>query len=88
MGQKLEGLERFVQLHQSVEIIYVVDGYEAHYLVADGEHLEREAQGETIQEALQKLLASLVESPPEWGGPKALYCPTCRKLYCEHRKEK
>lgn len=65
-----EKLERFVQLHQTVEIVYVVDGYLAKYMVTDGQICERQVKGKTIHEALQLLEKSLSESPPKRGGPK------------------
>lgn len=70
----LSNLEQFVQLHESVEIMYVVDGYVATYGVCDG-NPEREVKGDTIMEALQNLQASLMDRPPEF---RRVYCAKCR----------
>lgn len=67
-----DGLERFVQLHQTIEIIYVVDGYLAYYCTHDGNVHERAARGDTILEALQKLEESLNLKPPKVGGPSTI----------------
>lgn len=48
-------LESKVQLHERVEIIYVVDGYEAVFLDRDGDRRVCLAWGETILQALLTL---------------------------------
>ena len=50
-----EKLEKYIGLHQQVEIYYVVDGYEAVYLVIDGAKQSASAKGKTIEEALLNL---------------------------------
>jgi len=71
-------LDRFVQLHQTIEILYTVDGWMAQYYIFDGNTLEREVEGDTIEEALIKLEKSLLENPPKVGGPRMYKCIACR----------
>lgn len=65
-------IDRCVQLHQQIRIIYVVDGYLAYYEIYDGNKTERAARGDTIQEALTNLEKSLALKPPKQGGPSTL----------------
>lgn len=48
-------LEQYVQLHEVIEIHYMVSHYEAQYYVQDGSKCLFEAEGKTIQEALDML---------------------------------
>jgi len=48
-----QNIERCCQLHETVEIVYVVDGYEARFLT--GEKLVVEVRGPTVEEALREL---------------------------------
>ena len=50
-----EVLESKLQLHQRLEVLYVVDGYVATFLDRDGERIVDQAHGETIAEAIEKL---------------------------------
>lgn len=54
-------LDSFIGLHELIEIIYVVDGYQAILLTDDGDTVVHEAQGDTIDEALSQLLNKLTE---------------------------
>jgi hypothetical protein len=47
-------IERRLGLHESVGVIYVVDGYEA-ALVHENQTVIAEAKGETVEEALANL---------------------------------
>lgn len=51
----LSDLESKVQLHQQVEIIYVVDGYVATFLDRDGNREVADAHAPTILQALVEL---------------------------------
>jgi hypothetical protein len=48
-------LESKLQLHQRLDILYVVDGYRATFSDWDGDRRLYQAHGKTILEALQKL---------------------------------
>lgn len=65
-------IDRCVQLHQQIRIIYVVDGYLAYYEICDGNEIERAARGDTVQEALTNLEKSLALKPPKQEGPSTL----------------
>jgi hypothetical protein len=52
---KLEILEKLVQLHERVRIVYVVDGYMAVYSDLDGDRDMCSAEGATILDALFNL---------------------------------
>ncbi len=69
-------LERWIQLHQTVKIHYVVDGYIASYMVNDGMVGERSVKAATVEEALKGLEESLNSNPPTFGGP--FRCANCR----------
>lgn len=60
----LERLDGLVGLHEGIEIIYVVDGYEAMLTEDDGAIAARSAFGETIVDALCAL-ASMEEADDE-----------------------
>ena len=48
-------IDDLVQLHEGIEIIYVVDGYEARLYTHDGYKLVASANGNSILEALKVL---------------------------------
>lgn len=48
-------LDDKIGLHEEVRIIYVVDGYEAQFLIHDGDETLITAKGDTVIEALQEL---------------------------------
>ena len=48
-------LDDKIGLHEEVRIIYVVDGYEAQFLIKDGDETLITAKGDTVIEALQEL---------------------------------
>ena len=52
---RMAELERHVGLHYSIEIIYVVDGYDAKLVGHDGSTVMAEAQGDSIIQAIDKL---------------------------------
>ena len=55
-------IEKCCQLHEDVQIIYVVDGYQASLLASDGRLVFMEGKvGETILAALQNLDSQLSE---------------------------
>ena len=54
-------LERCCQLHESIEIFYIVCAYQARLLTQDGAKIIFKAEGRTIQEALE-LLNTMCES--------------------------
>lgn len=57
-GQMIDWLERMHTLHQQVEILYVVDGYEI-TVTHDGEPIFGQRwRGENLREALTKALRS------------------------------
>lgn len=49
-------------LHEVVEIIYVVDGYEAIFYIQDGQLELHRAKGATVARAMVGLLAMLKEA--------------------------
>lgn len=59
LGNAMQNLDRLCQLHESIEIIYVVDGYSATLIVGDDGWPFVERTGPTIQEALVNLDAAL-----------------------------
>ena len=50
-----EALDDLIGLHESIEIIYVVDGYEAALVTHDGATTKRTARGDTVLAALRTL---------------------------------
>jgi hypothetical protein len=52
---RIRELERFVQLHENVRIIYIVDGYQATLETRDGNIDVLSAEAETIPDALAEL---------------------------------
>lgn len=52
-------LHQVVQLHEGIEIYYVVDGYMATLTTQDGDRVVAKVYGETIEAALQLLDTSL-----------------------------
>lgn len=48
-------IDRCCQLHESVDIIYIVDGYEARLNVDDGQRIAYHASGENVFQALTAL---------------------------------
>lgn len=50
-----ENIELSLQLHERIEIIYVVDGYQVQFYTQDGSELVYEVHGETLQQAMEKL---------------------------------
>ena len=50
-----ESIETLLQLHEQIEIIYVVDGYEAKLATSDGDISVHAAHGKTVAEALERL---------------------------------
>ncbi len=58
-------IEDYVGLHESIEIIYVVDGYEAklyRYAYMHGDVLVAQGWGSTIEEALGSLEATAADA--------------------------
>ena len=53
-----EGLDDLIGLHESIEIDYVVDGYEASLTAHDGATTVRISKGGTVMEALTLLIAT------------------------------
>ena len=51
----MEEITRLLQLHERLEILYVVDGYLATFSTADGDRTIAEVHGETIAQALVNL---------------------------------
>lgn len=54
-----QNLQNCCQLHESIQVIYVVDGYEAQLWTKDDNALSHACFGKTIQEALEALDAIL-----------------------------
>lgn len=52
-------MEEYLQLHESLEIVYHVTHYVARLSTMDGAYIVHESTGETIEEALANLLAYL-----------------------------
>lgn len=50
-------LEDILGLHEEIEIIYVVDGYEATLLTGDGARRVRTVKADTVLEAIQGLMS-------------------------------
>jgi hypothetical protein len=55
-AKRLDWLERNHTLHNSVAIVYVVDGYEVQFSTHDGNNLVAETHGETLREAIDKCM--------------------------------
>lgn len=53
-GEALDWLERHHTLHELVEILYVVDGYEVQVCLESGIALTKEHHGTTLIEAITK----------------------------------
>lgn len=51
----LDNLTKAVGLHESIEVIYVVDGYKAFFVARDGAETVCEAHDTDVFEALVKL---------------------------------
>lgn len=56
---KYANIQKIVQLHEQVKIIYVVDGYIAECSFQDGDVHFMDAHGDTIEQALERLDAWL-----------------------------
>jgi hypothetical protein len=54
--KRLDWLERRHTLHNSVDIVHVVDGYEVHVTEKDGNDLICEVHGETLREAIDRAM--------------------------------
>lgn len=61
-------IDRLVQLHEEIRIIYLVDCYEASLNLTDGQVKGTSARGATVQEALDNLteLLANVENVVEY----------------------
>lgn len=55
-AKRLDWLERNHTLHNSVAILYVVDGYEVQFSTQDGNNLVAETHGETLRDAIDKCM--------------------------------
>jgi hypothetical protein len=55
-AKRLDWLERNHTLHNSVAILYVVDGYEVQFSTHDGNNLVAETHGETLRDAIDKCM--------------------------------
>lgn len=55
MMLQLDNLNKMLQLHQQIEIFYVVDGIVAYFYDEDGQKMIAEAKADTIEEVLQQL---------------------------------
>ena len=53
------GVEEFLGLHEGIEIVYVVDGYEATLTTHDGATSKATGTGATVAEALRALARAL-----------------------------
>ena len=51
----LENTQRLLQLHEHLQVLYLVDHYEAHLLLGDGDVPGVRATGKSIMEALLNL---------------------------------
>lgn len=58
----LDDLENFLQLHENINIIYLVDGYRATLYTKDGNAEVTSAEGTNIIEALINLKNKMVRS--------------------------
>jgi len=58
--REIDTLDAAVGLHEGVELIYVVDGYEASLTTHDGATVKASAWGETIMDALVALGRTLL----------------------------
>lgn len=56
----LSNMDSAIQLHESVEVIYVVDGYQATFFTGDGDVEVCEAHGRTVLGAMNNLDAKLL----------------------------
>lgn len=63
---KFDNIDRCLQLHESVEIISVVDSYEAQFTVQDGDYTVLTGVGVSVSAALEdldrKLASHTIES--------------------------
>lgn len=64
LQDSLASLEGAVGLHESVEVAYVVDGYEATLTIHDGASTRASAEGATILAALEALALRITEPTP------------------------
>lgn len=55
-AKRLDWLERNHTLHNSVAILYVVDGYEVQFSTQDGNNLVAETHGGTLRDAIDKCM--------------------------------
>lgn len=53
---RLDWLERMHTLHKSVDILYVVDGYEVALMHDSGRQLSEMYHGESLREAIDKIM--------------------------------
>lgn len=54
--ERLDWLERKHTLHDSVAILYVVDGYEVQVSTNDGDTILHEVHGETLRDAIDRAM--------------------------------
>lgn len=62
-----ETLDNYCQLHERIDILYVVDGWEARYSIADGDVFVISAMGESIMQAMFNLdILLAAKSREDW----------------------
>lgn len=55
----MRNIDRCCQLHERIEILYVVTGWQIQLLTQDGAYIAIELEGETVQDAIDKLEKAL-----------------------------
>ena len=62
--QGLQRMKDWCTLHRSIEIIYVVDGYEIWFMALDGQRIDSQYRGATLPDAIIEIGKT---EPPKSG---------------------